>query len=191
MAKRSRRQGVSGNPAQRAQPTGSASTSSSGGTQDRRSSYVLGAVLVVAVLLVLFVLGPSGEDGPSGTAPDAVAPGDRTTSVVPEEVQTTGPPRRATDEEFCDEFVAMANSEAQFLSDGEAEELQRAADDLIAVGVPANMSLPARTGYFRLISSVYETIDLTLAPEAVGAVSSSVEGADPAFSAYLNRYCPA
>jgi hypothetical protein len=190
MARRRQRHGISGNPARRAQATGSAV--SSAGVQNRRSSYLLGAALVVAVLLVLFVLGPSGERGPSGTAPDAAS--DRA-SGGPEEnaatVPATVPPRQATDEEFCARFVAMANSEAQFLSDGEATTLQRSLDDLIAVGVPANMSLPARTGYFRLISSVYETIDLTLAPEAVGAVSTPVEGADPAFSDYLNRYCPA
>lgn len=189
MAKRRQRQGISGNPAKRARATGPALASQR--AQQRRYSYVLGAVLAVAVLLVLFVLGPSGERDPSGAAPDVAAPSDGTTAATPEQVQTTGPPRQATDEEFCAEFVEMANSEAQFLADGEEDPLERSADALLAAGVPPTMSLPARTGYYRLISSVYESIGLTLAPEAVGAVAPSVEGADAAFTAYLDRYCPA
>ena len=188
MAKRRQGHGVSGNPSKRGQATGAGSSHAS---QGRQSRYVLGATLVVSVLLVLFVLGPSGDEGPSDAAQDVVAPGDPTTSPARTEVQARVPPRQATEEEFCLAFVAVANSEAQFLAGGEAGELQLSADDLIAVGVPRTMSLTARTGYYRLIASVYETIDMELAPEAVGAVSSSFEGADPAFSAYMDQYCPA
>lgn len=190
MAKRTQRHGVSGNPARRAQAAGGASASSPARAQRRLHTYVLGAALVVVVLLVLFVPRPGGE-GPTGPAPDVAPPGE-TTPAARAEVQTTGAPRRATDEAFCDAFVAMVNSEGQPPGERETrtERLEQLADELLAVGVPATMSLPARTGYYEVMSDVYDHIGLELAPEAVGAASLSIEGAGAAFTAYLDKNCP-
>ncbi|NYE35346.1 hypothetical protein F4692_000450 [Nocardioides cavernae] len=166
MAKRTQRQGTAGTP-------------------PAPRSYVLGGVLLVAVLLVLFVLGPSAEEEPSGAGTTPAAPEDAAADV--------GPPAEATDEDFCAGFVALANSQAAFVGGGEAapEPLQEAADDLLAVGVPPAMDLPARTGYHAVLAGIYESIGMDLAPEAVGAASTAVEGADSAFTAYLDQRCPA
>ncbi|GAA5124524.1 hypothetical protein GCM10023339_46120 [Alloalcanivorax gelatiniphagus] len=193
MATRTPRRGVSGNPARRAQAAGRASAGSPEGARRGRQSYVLGAALVVVALMVLLVPRPGGDEGPSGTAQDgASAAGEPTGSAAPQ-VQTTGAPREATDEAFCEQFVAMANVQGEFISNGETRPdlLEQAADDLVAVGVPASMSLPARTGYFNVISGVYDSIGLGLAPAAVGAAPAPVEGSDVAFTAYLDQYCPA
>lgn len=164
-----------------------------GHSGDRLHSYALRAALLVVVVLVLFVLRPTGSPGPSGSEED-VAPADvQTTSGTPADGQPSDPPRTATDEEFCAEFVRMAESQGQFVSGGAggAAQLEDAADALVGVGVPANMSLPARDGYFTLIGGVYDSIGLELAREAVGAPPTAVDRGDAAFSAYLAQYCPA
>lgn len=71
------------------------------------------------------------------------------------------------------------------------DRLERLADDLLAEGVPAAMSLPARTGYYEVIAGAYDSIGLQLPPEAVGSSSAPVEGANAAFTGYLDEYCPA
>ena len=38
---------------------------------------------------------------------------------------------------------------------------------------------------------VYDSIGSELAPKAVGAAVTTFEGADAAFTAYLDQYCPA
>jgi hypothetical protein len=189
MAKRRQRHGVSGNPARRAGAAGDPAASG----QRRRQSYVLGAALVVVALVVLLVPRPGEDPESSSTAQDVAVPGAGDSAAAPEQVQTTGAPRQATDEAFCSEFVAMANSQGDFVSGGETEPelLEQAADDLIAVGVPEAMSLPARTGYYAIISGVYDSIGMELSREAVGAAPTAVEGADAAFTAYLDANCPA
>lgn len=195
MAKRRQRQGVSGNPARRAgaAPRATAGPTGSSGARRGPRSYVLAGGLVVAIVLVLFVLGPGGEQAPPGAGEDPVGAADPSVSSVPDEAQPTEPPRQATDEEFCAGFVRLANSQGTFVSEGETRPgpLQEAADDLVAIGVPQSMSLPARTGYHAVISGVYETIGLELPPEAVGAAATAVDGADAAFTAYLDQECPA
>ena len=52
------------------------------------------------------------------------------------------------------------------------------------------MSIPARSGYYTVISGVYDSIDDDLAPAAVGAPDEPVDGADAAFSSYLRQFCP-
>jgi len=192
MAKRTQRHGVSGNPAKRAGVIGPAPTSSSDHSQGRLQSYLLGAAIVVATLVALF-LRPGGDESPTGTEQDMVAPSAQTTPASQAEAPRSGTPRRATDEAFCAKFLEMAESQGRYVSDGERspELLQRSADGLLEVGVPDTMSLPARTGYYGLISGVYDSIGSELAPEAVGAAVTSFDGADAAFTAYLDQYCPA
>lgn len=161
---------------------------------DRLHSYALGAAIVVVAVLILFVLRPT-TDARTGGAPGASEdPADVDAgSVAPVEVQASGPPKEATDEEFCAEFVRLAEGQAQFVGEGETnpDQLERAADALLAAGVPANMSLSARNGYFTLLAGVYETLGMGLAPEAVGAVPAPIDGSDAAFATYLGAYCPA
>jgi hypothetical protein len=149
-----------------------------------RSSSASRAVLAVGVLalvaLIVFVQRPAGDSGtdePAGT---------------PEET-TSAPaaPAVASDEKFCAGFRALAESQAQLVA-GAVDEaaLEESADALVETGVPAGMSLPARSGYYTLIGSVYDSIGLDLEPEAVGAPAESVDGGDAAFSAYLQQSCP-
>lgn len=161
---------------------------------DRLHSYALGAAIVVVAVLILFVLRPTTDPRTGGAAGNPENPADvEAGSGAPIEGQASGPPKEATDEEFCAEFVRLAQGQAQFVSEGEAnpDELERSADALLAAGVPANMSLSARSGFFTLLAGVYETLGMSLAPEAVGAAPAPVEGSDAAFAAYLGAYCPA
>ncbi|WP_210649242.1 hypothetical protein [Nocardioides sp. SYSU D00065] len=190
MAKRKERHGVSGNPARRAHATGAPAPSSS--RRRAPQSYVLGAALVVVTVCVLFVFRPGGERSPSPPAQDSASSDAQASRRAPAQLEATEPPRRATEKAFCDAFVAMVKSEGQAPGTRETrtDRLERLANDLVAVGVPASMSLPARTGYFEVMSDVYEHIGLELAPEAVGAASLSLEGAEAAFTAYLDQNCP-
>jgi len=144
---------------------------------------VLALGVLALVALVVFVQRPAGDDGEAGTTP----------ASTPEETATErAAPAVASDEDFCAAFRALAESQAQFAA-GSAEEdaLEESADALVDTGVPAGMSLPARSGYYTLIGSVYESIGLSLEPEEVGATSESVAGGDAAFSSYLQQSCPA
>lgn len=144
------------------------------------SRVVLGLGVLALVVLVVLVQRPAedtGADQPSATP----------------EPTTSAPaaPAVATDEDFCAGFRALADSQAQYVA-GAADEaaLQESADALVETGVPDGMSLPARSGYFTLVGSVYDSIGLDLEPAAVGAPAESVEGGDAAFSAYLQQSCP-
>lgn len=142
-------------------------------------------VLAVGVLalvgLIVFVQRPAGDAEP-GSTPTSTP--EATTSARPA-------PAVASDEDFCAGFRALAESQAQFVA-GSADEtaLEESADELVDTGVPTGMSLPARSGYYALIGSVYDSIGLDLEPEAVGATAESVAGGDAAFSAYLQQSCP-
>lgn len=150
---------------------------------DRRHSYVLGAVLLIITVLIIFVLRPNGSPSTGGTPEDA----------APADVATSTSPSSTTDEEFCAEFRRLAESQGQFVSGGSVgeEQLKESADALIGVGIPVNMSLPARSGYFTLVGGVYDSIGLDLDPGVVGAPAAPFEGGDAAFSRYLTQYCPA
>lgn len=190
MAKRRQRHGVSGNPARRAPATGGASASSPGRAQRPLQTYLLGAALLVVAAVVLLVPRPGGG-GPPGSAPDMTPP-EETTPAARAQVETTGAPRQATDEAFCAGLFAMVE-EGRRAGEGRSrpDRLERLADELLSIGVPAAMSLPARTGYYQVIWGAYDSIGLELSPEAVGAASAPVEGANAAFTAYLDRNCPA
>ncbi len=145
------------------------------------TSRILLAVGVLALVgLIVFVQRPAGDDA-APAAPDA----------TPTSTPTSAAPAVATDEDFCAGFRALADSQAQYVA-GAADEaaLQESADALVETGVPDGMSLPARSGYFTLVGSVYDSIGLDLEPAAVGAPAESVEGGDAAFSAYLQQSCP-
>jgi hypothetical protein len=194
MAKRRQRQGVSGNPARGANATVGASTTSPDHAQRRVHTYLLAAALVAVALLVLFVPRPDDEAPSSGASSDAAPPQatEATTPPARGQVETTGAPRQATAEAFCTGFFAMID-EGRRAGEGKArpDRLERLADDLLAEGVPAAMSLPARTGYYEVIAGAYDSIGLQLPPEAVGSSSAPVEGANAAFTGYLDEYCPA
>ena len=155
----------------------------SGRTPDRRVSRALGVGGLLAVAaLVVFVARPT--DGPS-PAP--------VTDPPSSSAQPPSPPAQASDEDFCGGFRSLAESQALHLSEGEdadPDQLRDAADALVGAGVPASMSIPARSGYYTVISGVYESIEDDLAPAAVGAPDEPVDGADAAFSSYLLQYCP-
>lgn len=142
---------------------------------------VLAIGVLALVALIVLVQRPAGDPQP-----------DDTSTRAPEET-TSAPaaPAVASDEDFCAGFRALAQSQAEFAA-GSADEatLEESADALVDTGVPAGMSLPARSGYYTLIGSVYDSIGLDLAPEAVGATAESVDGGDAAFSAYLQQSCP-
>lgn len=145
------------------------------------------AALVAAAVLVFFLAPTDGGDAPAGPA------GEASGSTTPPAADAAAPPT-ATDEEFCAGFRLVAERQGVFV--GTADEtsrraLEEAADDLVVGGVPASMSLPARSGYFTLLSGIYGSIDRGLAPAAVGAPEEAVPDGDAAFSAYLAEFCPA
>lgn len=141
---------------------------------------VLAVAVLALVALIVFVQRPAGDD----TSGEPTATPESTTSE-------RAAPAVANDEDFCASFRALAESQAQFAA-GSADEaaLEESADALVDTGVPAGMSLPARSGYYTLIGSVYESIGLALEPEAVGATAESVDGGDAAFTMYLQQSCP-
>lgn len=148
-----------------------------------RSSSTSRVVLAVGVLalvaLIVLVQRPAGD-----SANEPARATEETTS-------SPAAPAVASDEKFCAGFRALAESQAQFVA-GAVDEaaLEESADALVETGVPAGMSLPARSGYHTLIGSVYDSIGLGLEPGAVGAPAEPVGGGDAAFSAYLQQSCP-
>ncbi|TGN62833.1 hypothetical protein EXE59_01875 [Nocardioides eburneiflavus] len=138
------------------------------------SRVVLALGVLALVALIVLVQRPAGDAGT-----DEPAASERGAPVV------------ASDEEFCAGFRALADSQAQFVA-GSSDEaaLAESADALVDTGVPAGMSLPARSGYYTLIGSVYDSVGLDLEHEAVGAPADPVDGGDAAFSAYLQQSCP-
>lgn len=161
----------------------------------RLLSRAVGVVAVLAVATAVLVLRPVDDERVTGTRTDATTPPSATTDTAgpAPSSPSVSPPARATDEEFCAGFRLLAESQGQFVSDGGDEggdRLRAAADSLVATGVPDAMSLPARSGYYTLMSGVYDTIGLELAPGAVGAPGEPVDGGDAAFSSYLGQYCP-
>ena len=157
----------------------------------RLLSRPVGVVAVLAVATAVLVLRPVDDETVTGAGTEATtAPSAATSSPSP----TSPPvPPPATDEEFCAGFRLLAESQGQFVSSGgdeASDRLRASADSLVAAGVPDAMSLPARSGYYTLMSGVYDTIGLELAPAAVGAPDEPVDGGDAAFSSYLGQYCP-
>ena len=152
-------------------------------TSTSRVVLALGVLALVAlIVLVQRPAGDAGTDEPAATSePTASEP----------TASERGAPAVASDEEFCAGFRALADSQAQFVAgSGDEAALAESADALVDTGVPAGMSLPARSGYHALIGSVYDSIGLDLEPAAVGAPANPVDGGDAAFSAYLQQSCP-
>jgi hypothetical protein len=141
---------------------------------------VLALGVLALVGLIVFVQRPAGDDD---AGEPAATPGATTSERAA--------PAVASDEEFCARFRALAESQAQFAAGSTDEgDLEESADALVDTGVPDGMSLPARSGYYTLIGSVYESIGLDLEPQAVGATAESVDGGDAAFTMYLQQSCP-
>ncbi|MFC7363376.1 hypothetical protein [Nocardioides astragali] len=158
----------------------------------RLVSRAAGVVAVLAVAAAVFVLRPV-DDGPVTAAGTDATTAPPASTPTPSPALSVPPPASATDEEFCAEFRRLAESQGQFVSNGgdtSVDRLRASADALVATGVPDAMSLPARSGYYTLISGVYDSIGLELAPEEVGAPGEPVAGGDAAFASYMGQYCP-
>lgn len=147
-------------------------------------ALAVGALVVAAVLV--FFLAPTDEGG---------EPADPTAEVAATSPATdAAAPPTATEEEFCAGFRLVAERQGLFVGaedETSRRALEEAADDLVVGGVPAAMSLPARSGYFTLMNGIYGSIDRNLSPAAVGAPEDAAPDGDAAFSAYLAEYCPA
>jgi hypothetical protein len=154
---------------------------------------VLAAAVLVLIGLVVFVQRPAGDTAPA--APEPAASTQETPAATPSGPETpdfTGEPAVATDAEFCAEFRGLEELQGQYV-EGEADEddLQEAAQGLVDTGVPAGLSLPARSGYYTLIGGLYDFVGLGLDPAAVGAPDVPVAGGDEAFAAWLDQSCTA
>lgn len=144
---------------------------------------VLLVLLMLGVLAAVLLARPGEDDAP---APSTPTPADPPTSVAP--------PATPSEEEFCAGFRKLAATQSAYAAapDQRAVELLRqAADDLIALGVPKTMSLPARGGYHTVVGGIYDSIGLSLERSAVGALEETDPNEDPAFSSYLAQFCPA
>ena len=153
----------------------------------RWRARVLALGLVVVAAVVVFAFRPTTSPRPSseGRPTPTTTPTTTASSAAPQVARTP------TDEEFCSQFLLLAYSQGQFVSDESlSADLQAAARSLVGTGVPDAMSLPARRGYDTMMSGVYESVGLELSPEEVGAPAQPPEGGDAAFSAYMNTFCP-
>lgn len=136
--------------------------------------------LMTGVLAAVVFSRPA--DPHDGASPPASAP-------------TTSAPIPPTSEEaFCAAFRRLAATQGEYaaMPDERAGELLReAVDDLVAGGVPATMTLPARGGYHTVVEGIYASLGLSLERSAVGAPDEPVAGEDAAFASYLAQFCPA
>lgn len=148
-------------------------------------------VLLVAVLGVVLLLRP-GSGGAGRQPPESAA---SPTGVLPTATPATAP----SEEAFCQGYRRLAAAQGQYAAqpDGPGAELLRgAADDLLAIGVPDSMQVPARTGYFVEISGIYASLGTALDRRAVPGAGeadggTSVSGVVGEFGVWLNRLCPA
>lgn len=159
-----------------------------------RAGLAVGVLALVG--LIVFVQRPAGDTGateapsPAGAVDTGAATTDSTPSGPPTPA-FTGEVPVATDRKFCAEFRELAELQGQFV-DGDVDEdtLREAARSLVDTGVPAAMSLPARSGYYTLIGGLYDYVGLGLDPAAVGAPAEPVATGDDAFTTYLQQSCP-
>jgi len=143
----------------------------------------LGVVLLVVLVVVLFARGDGGDQDPA----------------PPEGVSTPTGPAAPGEDDFCTGYLALADAQAQYAAQPgtAAEALRRAADDLVALGVPASMSPLVRTGYYAEISGIYgslgDDLDRSVVPGALDDDGSggSTSGSVGAFGGWLAQYCPA
>lgn len=158
---------------------------------ERRGRWALAGVLV-AVLALLLVLGRPGgpDDSPRGAegAGEADMP------------SPSAPVRTPSDDEFCSRYLVLAAGQGQYAAQPDETTtrlLRDAAEDLVAVGVPASMSPLARTGFRVEISGIYDSLGEELPAAAVpgaledGGDGSSLSGVVGAFGDWLAQYCPA
>lgn len=152
-------------------------------TRTTSPRVLLAAAVLVLIGLVVFVQRPAGDSEPVDQEPAAAPSG-------PETPAFTGEPAVATDAEFCAGFRGLEELQGQYV-DGEVDEdaLRESAQALVDTGVPAGLSLPARSGYYTLIGGLYDFVGLGLDPAAVGAPDVPVAGGDGAFTAWLDQSC--
>lgn len=152
---------------------------------------LLAAAVVVLIGLVVLVQRPAGDGDPADPQPAAST--QETTTAAPSGPETpafTGEPSVATDAEFCAELRGLEGLQGQYVAgDVDEDTLREAAQALVDTGVPAGVSLPARSGYYTLIGGLYDFVGLGLDPAAVGAPDVPVAGGDEAFTAWLDQAC--
>lgn len=152
---------------------------------------LLAAAVVVLIGLVVLVQRPAGDTDPAGPQPAAST--QETTPAAPSGPETpefTGEPSVATDAKFCAEFRGLEELQGQYVAgDVDDDALRESAIALVDTGVPAGLSLSARSGYYTLIGGLYDFVGLGLDPAAVGAPDVPVAGGDEAFTAWLDQSC--
>jgi hypothetical protein len=154
---------------------------------------LLATAVVVLVGLVVLVQRPAGDrDDPAAPAPAAST--QETTPAAPSGPETpefTGTPVVASVAEFCADFRGLEDLQGQYVAgDVDEDALRESAQALVDTGVPADLSLPARSGYYTLIGGLYDFVGLGLDPAAVGAPDEVIAGGDEALTAWLARSCP-
>jgi hypothetical protein len=152
---------------------------------------LLAAAVVVLIGLVVLVQRPAGDTAPADPAPAASTQGATPTAPSgPETPEFTGEPAVATDAEFCAEFRGLEKLQGRYVAgDVDEDALRESAQALVDAGVPAGLSLSARSGYYTLIGGLYDFVGLGLDPAAVGAPDVPVAGGDEAFTAWLDQSC--
>lgn len=143
---------------------------------------VLALMMMVGVLALVLLVRPEEPESPASRP-------------APTDPSVTGPSLPTPSEEkFCAGFRRLAASQSEYAAAPDqrgVELLRAAADDLVDLGVPATMSLPARGGYHTVVAGIYDSIGLSLERAAVGAPDEPVANEDAAFSSFLAEYCPA
>ncbi len=155
----------------------------------------LAVALATLVGLIVFVQRPAGDTGaPAGpSAAGSTATEDPASDSRPSGPTTppfTGEVPVASDAEFCAEFRTVDEVQRQYAR-GKVDRatVRRAARALVATGVPAELSLPARSGYYILIGGLYDFVGLGLDPAAVGAPDAFIASGGEAFETYLTQAC--
>lgn len=143
-----------------------------------------GAALVVIVLALVLFVRPGGDDA------------DQPSAAPSPEASASAAPDPPSEEEWCRGFRRLADAQAVYAAAPDtrgAELIREAADDIVAMGVPATMPVEARGGFYTAISGIYGSLGETLDPAAVpgAADGDQIAGSDAAFSSYLNEFCPA
>ncbi|MDZ5619606.1 hypothetical protein SFC88_02150 [Nocardioides sp. HM23] len=144
---------------------------------------VLLVLLMMGVLAAVVLARPGEDDATAPSADPAVS------STAPPSVLPT-----PAEEEFCAGFRKLAATQSEYAAapDARAVELLRdAADELVGLGVPETMTLPARGGYHTVLEGIYASIGMSLDRSDVGALDEPGANDDAAFSSYLSQYCPA
>lgn len=163
-----------------------------------RSQLALVATMVVvgvAVVALPRIGGPRDQGGEGGPGPGAPDPSAGPPAVMP----TATPVIAPSEEAFCARFRRLSGLQGQYAAQPDetgAGLLRDEVDDVLAIGVPDSMGIPARTGYLLALSEIYESFGERLDPRAVpdalpdGADGTSLADPSGAFGTWLAELCP-